>query len=79
MEELYLIMNDFLRAEYDLKALLYVLNDLEAAYSEEEQMEMKANISVIKCCLTSVKAQMKATIGSLDEFIAAAAGSDQIK
>lgn len=79
MKELYLIMDDFLKSEYDLKALLSVLNTLEAAYSEEEEQKIKFLASIVRWHLEAVEKEMRDTIGTLDSYIAKAAGKNSIE
>ena len=69
MEELYLIMDDFLKVEYRQKALLSVLKALEGFYSEEEQEELKLLISSVKWDLEALQEEMKECIGKLDNYI----------
>lgn len=69
MKELYLIMEKELQTDYMLTALQEVLDSLEAAYSEEEHKEVKYVISVVKCCLAAVEANLHTTISSLDTYI----------
>lgn len=79
MNELYLIMNDFLKSEYDLKALLSIISTLEAAYSEEEEQKIKFLASVVKGYLTAVEKEIRDTIGTLDNYIAQEAGKKSIE
>lgn len=74
MEKLYSIMEDLLEVEYNQKSLLYVLETLEAAYSEQEQEETKLLINHIKGGLKALQEEIRAAIGKLDNYIAAAAG-----
>lgn len=41
MEELYSIMRNFLEVEYHQESLLFALDALEAAYSEERQRDAR--------------------------------------
>lgn len=77
MEELYLIMDDFLQVEYRQKALLSVLKALEAYYSEDEQEELKLLVSNGKWALEGLQEQMQSSISRLDNYIALAAGKEQ--
>lgn len=79
MNELYLIMDDFMKSEYDLKALLSIISTLEAAYSEEEEQKIKFFASVVKWYLTAVETEMRDTIGTLDNYIAQEAGKKSIE
>ena len=70
MEELYLIMRDFLEVQYHQKSILCVLNILEDAYSEEEQAEMKMTIHVLKTYIESLQEETKKAINRFDTYIA---------
>ena len=70
MEELYLIMRDFLEAQYHQKAILCVLNTLENAYSEEEQAEIKMTIHVLKTYIKSLQEETKIAINRFDSYMA---------
>lgn len=74
MEELYLIMRDFLEVEYNQKSLLYVLETLEAAYSEKKEEDAKLIVNHTKGCLKALQGEIKAAINRMDNYIAAAAG-----
>lgn len=77
MEELYLIMDDFLQVEYRQKALLSVLKALEGYYSEDEQEELKLLVSNGKWALEGLHEQMQSSISRLDNYITLAAGKEQ--
>lgn len=77
MNELYLIMDDFLQVEYRQKALLSVLKALEGYYSEDEQEELKLLVSNGKWALEGLQEQMQRSISRLDNYIALAAGKEQ--
>ena len=77
MNELYLIMDDFLQVEYRQKALLSVLKALEGYYSEDEQEELKLLVSNGKWALEGLQEQMQSSISRLDNYIALAAGKEQ--
>ena len=71
MEQLYLIMEDLLDAEYNQKSLLYVLETLEASYSEQEQAEVKFVVNHTKGGLKALQKEIRAAIDQLDHYIAA--------
>ena len=75
MKELYLIMERCLKSEYDLKALLCVLETLEGGYSEEQQIQAKSVISVVKGYLLTLLEDVHTTTGLIDDFIVAAAAN----
>ncbi len=77
MNELYLIMDDFLQVEYRQKALLSVLKVLEGYYSEDEQEELKLLVSNGKWALEGLQEQMQSSINRLDNYIALVAGKEQ--
>ena len=74
MEKLYSIMEGLLEVEYNQKTLLYVLVVLEAAYSEQEQKEVKLVINHTKGSLKALQGEMRAAIRKLDNYIAVTAG-----
>ncbi len=73
MNELYLIMEDLLSVEYQQKALLSVLNALEAFYSEDEVAEIKYLTSAVKWQLEAIQTKTKASISKLDNYTLATA------
>ncbi|MBR6664528.1 MAG: hypothetical protein IKL22_02290 [Lachnospiraceae bacterium] len=77
MNELYLIMDDFLQVEYRQKALLSVLKALEGYYSEDEQEELKLLVSNGKWAVEGLQEQMQSSINRLDNYIALATGKEQ--
>lgn len=77
MEELYLIMSDFLQVEYRQKALLSVLKILENYYSEDEQEELKLLISNGKWALEDMQEQMQGCIERLDNYITLTASKER--
>ncbi len=48
MENYYKIMSDILTTEYQIKAAVCVLEALEAAYSEDTQLELKISCNSFK-------------------------------
>ena len=70
MEELYLIMRDFLEVQYHQKAILCVLTTLENIYSEEEQAEIKMTIHVLKTYIESLQEETKTAINRFDTYMA---------
>lgn len=70
MEELYSIMRDFLEVEYNQESLLCVLKALEAAYSKEEQAEVKLIANSTKYYLQALQRELKAAISRLDVYMA---------
>ena len=77
MNELYLIMEDLLMVEYQQKALLSILNALEAFYSEDKAAEIKYITSSVKWQLQSMQAQTKASINKLDNYTLATAAKEK--
>ncbi len=73
MKKLYSIMEALLEVEYNQRSLLYVLEVLDAAYSEQEQEEVKLVINHTKGSLKALQEEMRAAIRKLDNYIAAAA------
>ena len=69
MEELYLIMRDFLEVQYHQKSILCVLDTLEKAYSEEEQAEIKMTINVLKTYIESLQEETKIAINRFDSYV----------
>ena len=73
MNELYLIMQDFLKSEYEIKAFIALLEVLENSYSEEKQLETKAIASVVKTYLISLQKEINSTLNTMDNYLVAAA------
>lgn len=69
MEKLYLIMEECLKNQYGMKAVLLLLETLEASYSEEEQAELKYIVYVIKTNLEALQEEMKEIISQIDNYI----------
>lgn len=69
MEELYLIMRDFLEVQYHQSSILCVLDTLEKAYSEEERPEMKMTIHVLKTYMESLHGETKVAISRFDSYM----------
>lgn len=69
MEKLYLIMEECLKNQYGMKAVISLLETLEASYSEEEQAELKYTVYVIKTNLEALQEEMSAIIASMDNYI----------
>lgn len=67
MKELYLIMEELLVTEDNIKSLLCVLELLERVY--EEQTESSCIISVIKCYIGKLQTETKNSISKLDSYI----------
>lgn len=67
MRELYLIMEDLLATEDNIKSLLYVLELLERVY--EEQTESSCIVSVIKCYIEKLQMETRNSISKLDSYI----------
>lgn len=67
MKELYLIMEDLLATEDNIKSLLRVLDLLERGY--EEQTESSCIVSVIKCYVGRLQTDIQDSIGKLDDYI----------
>ena len=68
MKSLYSIMDEFLKVEYDVKALLTVLAIMEGGCGEEKE-EVKCIINVLEGYLKLVEGEVHTAIGSLDKFI----------
>ncbi|MBQ6888155.1 MAG: hypothetical protein IJN54_11645 [Lachnospiraceae bacterium] len=68
MKNLYFIMDEFLKVEYDIKALLTVLAIMEGGCGEEKE-EVKRIINVLEGYLKSVEEEVHTAIGSLDRFV----------
>lgn len=66
MEHYYKIMSDILTTEYQIKAAVCVLEALEAAYSEDMQLEIKSLAAVIKGYLKTVESDTRKIINYID-------------
>lgn len=72
MEELYLIMRDFLEVEYNQESLLYLLEAAEAAYSGEKREaaeETKWIVNSVKFYSEALREELKIAIHRLDCYI----------
>ena len=69
MDELYLIMNECLKNQYSVKAIISVLETLESSYSEEEEIALKSMAYVIKTYLEVLQKDMDTTISQIDHYI----------
>ena len=69
MEKLYLIMEECLKNQYGMKAVISLLETLESTYSEEEQAELKYMVYVIKTNLEALQEEMSSIIASMDNYI----------
>lgn len=66
MEELDLLLSDFVDVEYGIEALLVVLRALEEMYDMEREEVVKANLTVIIRQLDSLREDLREDITSLD-------------
>lgn len=70
MEQYYIIMSDILTTEYQIKAAVCVLEALEAAYSEDTQLEIKSLAAVLKGYLKAVEGDIREIISYIDTLTA---------
>lgn len=70
MEHYYKIMSDILITEYQIKAAVCVLEALEAAYSEDMQLEIKSLATVLKGYLKAVESDTREIIDYIDTLTA---------
>ena len=70
MEEYYKIMSDILDVEYKMKAIIYVLDELEHFYSEETAFKEKSLLTVIKGSLSCVLKNVSEIITCMDKMTA---------
>lgn len=70
MEHYYKIMSDILTTEYQIKAAVCVLESLEAAYSEDTQLEIKSLATVLKGYLKAVESDTRRIIDYIDTLTA---------
>ncbi len=70
MEELYSIMRDFLKVEYNQESLLCLLGAAEAAHSSEKQVEAKLIANSTKYYLKALQEELKVAINRMDSYIA---------
>ena len=66
MEEYYKIMTDILEVEYRIKAIIYVMDELESHYSEEDAFREKYLLAVMKGGISSVWNNTKEIISYID-------------
>lgn len=69
MDELYLIMERFLKNEFDINSVICVLNTIENAHIDDEQNELRCVINMLLINLGSVAEELHTNINTLDEFI----------
>lgn len=70
MEQYYKILSDILTTEYQIKAAICILEALEAAYSEDTQLEIKSLAAVVKGYLKAVLADTREIITYIDTLTA---------
>ena len=66
MEELDLLLSDFVDVEYGIESLLVVLRALEEMYDMEREEALKANLTVIIRQLDSLREDLREDITNLD-------------
>jgi len=66
METLEIIMRESLQSQYKIKLLLAVLNIIDSAYDEDEEILLKAIVSVFKVYLNSLYNDINNTINKMD-------------
>lgn len=69
MNGLYLIMENLLKNEFNIKSIICVLNALEKAYAEEEYIELRYVINTLLIDLNYLAEGIRANISSLDNYI----------
>lgn len=70
MDEYYKIMSDVLDIEYQIKAAIYVLDELENSYSEETDSQTKYLSAVIKGFLKNLRSDTGEIITHIDRMTA---------
>lgn len=70
MEHYYKILSDLLTTEYQIKAAVCVLETLEAAYSEDTQLEVKSLAAVLKGYLKAVESDTREIVDYIDTLTA---------
>ncbi|MEZ3445784.1 MAG: hypothetical protein K1W30_11775 [Lachnospiraceae bacterium] len=70
MEELYLVMRDFLEVEYNQESLLCLLKAVESAYTTDQQEDTQLIANSTKYYVQTLQKELKAAIGRLDSYIA---------
>ena len=70
MEELYLIMRDFLEVEYNQESFVCLLKAAEATYTAENQVETKLLANGVKVYIKGLQKDLKAAINRMDSYIA---------
>lgn len=63
-------MSDLLTTEYQIKAAVCVLETLEAAYSEDTQLEVKSLAAVLKGYLKAVESDTREIVDYIDTLTA---------
>lgn len=70
MEEYYKIMSDILDVEYEMKAIIYVLDELDHFYSEETAFREKSLLTVMKGSFSHVLKNVSEVITYIDKLTA---------
>ena len=70
MEEYYKIMSDILDVEYEMKAIIYVLDELDHFYSEETAFREKSLLTVMKGSFSYVLKNVSEVITYMDKLTA---------
>ena len=76
MDEYYKIMSDVLDIEYQIKAAIYVLGELEDSYTEETDSRTKYLSTVMKGFLTNLRSDTGEIITLIDRLTATGKGRE---
>lgn len=69
MNKLYLIMEQMLKSEFDVKSILCVLKGLENAYSQEDYEEFRYILNILSVGLNQVDTELHIAISDIDKYI----------
>lgn len=69
MEELYEIMKDLLKIEYNQKSLCYIVKALEASYDMEQEEELKLIVNGFRYYLEVLQQELRNAITRMDQYL----------
>lgn len=67
--DLYEIMDQLAKKEYDLQSLIYILNRLDMTYDDVEHTDMKLLANIIQEYLIHITSGIRKSIDELDRYI----------
>ncbi len=71
MEELYEIMKDLWKIEYNQKSLCHIVKALEASYDMEQEEELKLIVNGFRYYLEVLQQELRTAITRMDQYLIA--------